>query len=169
MELVRFLLLRSRRVLILAVMFGFVSGAINSGVLALVNTAIFRHGAASSALFLAFIALCTCAPLARVACEILLARLGQDAVYGLRTELAQQVVAVPLNTLEQFRAHRVLSVLTDDIPSITNMVSTIPLLCINCGVVVSCLAYMGWLDWKLLLAVLGVMAVGIGTDRKSVV
>lgn len=168
MELIRFLLARSRRTLILSVTFGFLSGAFNSGLLALVNAAISHYRELSVVLPLLFVALCVLAPLTRVVSELLLVRLGQNAIYTLRTELAAQVVAVPLQRLERAGFHRILSVLTDDVPSISNIVSIIPLLCINLGVVGSCLIFMGWLDWKLLLIVLGFMIAGIVTYQLGV-
>ena len=42
-----------------------------------------------------------------------------------------------------------LAVLLEDIPSITSLLSAIPLLCINFAVVIACLVYMSWLSPKL--------------------
>jgi putative ATP-binding cassette transporter len=93
--------------------------------------------------------------------EMLLVSLGQNAVFSLRIELAQQVLSVPMRQLEQVGPHRILSVLTDDVPNVANAVTAIPLLSINAGVVIGSLGYMGWLEWKLLAVVLGFMALGI--------
>jgi putative ATP-binding cassette transporter len=98
----------------------------------------------------------------------LLTRLGQNAIFTLRTELARQALGVPLQKIEEAGAHRILSVLTDDIPILTGMISTVPVLFINIGVVASCLIYMGWLKGKLLLALLGVMFLGIATYQLAV-
>jgi len=168
MELIRFLIARSRRTLILAVAFGLAGGAANSALLAFLNVAISHRAAVSLRLIFLFIVLCAIAPAVRVISELLLIRLGQQVVYSLRTQLSREVLAVPLRRLEEVGPHRILSVLTDDVPAITNMVSTIPVLCINTGVVVSCLVYMGWLNWKLLGAVLGVVALGIVTYQLGV-
>lgn len=161
MQLLQFLLARSRRILWLAIGFGLLSGAFNSGLLALANVAISRPERKAAWLLPVFIGLCILAPLTRMASEIQLVSLGQESIFALRTELARQVLAVPLRKLEQVGSHRILSVLTDDIPNIANVVTAIPLLSINAGVVVGSLCYMGWLEWKLLLVVLGFMVVGI--------
>jgi putative ATP-binding cassette transporter len=163
MQLLQFLLARSRRSLWLAIGFGILSGVFNSGLLALANAAISRPERKSAVLLAAFIGLCVLAPLTRMVSEIRLVSLGQESVFALRTELARQVLAVPLRKLEQVGPHRILSVLTDDIPNIANVIIAIPLLSINAGVVVGSLCYMGWLEWKLFLVVLGFMVLGISS------
>lgn len=167
-ELIRFLFARSRPVFIFTVIFGCLSGITNAGMLAVVNAALFRCHADARALLIVFIALCVLAPLTRVVSELLLTRLGQNAVFALRTELARQVLRVPLQKIEEAGTHRILSVLTDDIPILTGMISSVPVLFINIGVVTSCLVYMGWLKWKLLLALLAVIVLGITTYQLAV-
>jgi putative ATP-binding cassette transporter len=168
MGLFRFLLARSGRTLVVAIGAGLVSGALNSSLLALVNFAILHQEGINFALIIAFAALCVFSALARVTSELLLVRMGQSTVCSLRIELSRQVLSVPLRQLEQVGGHRVLSVLSDDIPNIINMVVVIPVLCINASVVAGCLVYMGWLHWKLLMVVLGLMAVGILTYQMGV-
>lgn len=161
MRLVRFLLARSRHTLFMAVGFGLLTGALNSTLLALVNVAIWRQRTDHRWLLLAFISLCLVTPIVRVASELLIVKLGQRSVFALRTELCRQVLAVPLRALENVGFHRILSVLTEDVPAITNVVVLIPLLCVNAGVVGSCIVYMGFLNWKLLVTVLALMVAGI--------
>jgi putative ATP-binding cassette transporter len=168
MHLFQFLLARSRQTLVLAIGFGFLSGGFNAGMLALTNAAISSVSRRSGIYLLAFIGLCVLAPLTRMISEILLISLGQDAVLALRVELSRQMIEVPLDRLEQVGSHRVLSVLTDDVPSIASAVTFIPVLSINAGVITGSLCYMGWLEWRLLLAVLGFMAVGIITYQAGV-
>ncbi|HEX4603313.1 MAG TPA: cyclic peptide export ABC transporter [Candidatus Angelobacter sp.] len=168
MQLILFLLARSRQTLSLAIAFGFLSGGFNAGMLALTNAAIAIPSRRSGIYLAAFIGLCVLAPLARMFSEILLVSLGQDAVFRLRKELSRQMIEVPLDRLEQVGSHRVLSVLTDDIPNIANAVAYIPVLSINAGVIVGSLCYMGWLEWRLLAAVLAFMALGIVTYQAGV-
>ena len=56
-----------------------------------------------------------------------------------------------------------MTALTDDIPTITNTLVTLPLLGINIAVVLGGLVYLGWLSPLTLLAVLGFMVIGIVT------
>lgn len=159
---------RSRRTLWLAIGFGVLSGAFNAGLLALANAAISNPARRAGVFLVGFVGLCVLAPLTRMVSEVLLVLLGQDAVFGLRTELAKQILTVPLRQLEQVGPHRVLSVLTDDVPSIAQVVTYIPVLSINAGVIAGSLCYMGWLNWKLLAAMLAFMAVGIWTYQMGV-
>ena len=168
MEIIRFLLARSRAILLITIVLGGVSGAMNAGMLALLNSAVFRNPGKAIALLPIFIALCVIAPLTRVISELLLMKLGQDAIYALRTEIARQILTVPLRWLEQNGTHRILSMMTDDLYNLTGMVAVIPVLCVNLGVVGSCLIYMGWLKWQLLAAILGLMGLGIFTYRFGV-
>lgn len=168
MGLLGFLLARSGRTLAVAIVAGLVSGALNSSLVALVNFAILHQEGVHVRLAAAFAGLCAFAALARVVSELLLVRMGQNTVCSMRIELSRQVLSVPLRQLEQLGGHRILSVLSDDIPNITNMVAAIPVLSINASVVAGCLVYMGWLQWKLLLAVLGLVAVGILTYQWGV-
>jgi putative pyoverdin transport system ATP-binding/permease protein len=167
-ELIRFLFARSRRIFVLTVVFGCLSGITNAGMLAVVNASLFRQRESSGSLLITFIVLCAIAPLTRVVSELLLAKLGQNAIFTLRTELARQVLRVPLPDIEQAGVHRILSVLTDDIAILTGMVSTVPVLFINMGVIVSCLAYLGGLKWQLVMALLALMALGISTYQLAV-
>jgi putative ATP-binding cassette transporter len=161
MKLIAFLLKYSRRVVLLAVLAGIVGGACNTGVLALINASLNGGANSPSRLILAFIGLCVTLALTRTISEVLLARLGQGALFDLRMQLSRQILAVPLRRLEEVGAHRLLAALTEDLPTITNVVNMIPVICINIAVVIACLIYMGWLSWFLLLAVIGLILVGV--------
>lgn len=166
--MIRFLLARSRPVLFLTILFGGLSGVMNTAMLALLNSALFRPAGSTGWLLGMFIVLCAVAPLTRVLSELLLMKLGQDAIFSLRTEMVRQVLAVPLRWLEQNGTHRILSMLTDDLSHLAEVVALVPVLCVNIAVVVSCFIYMGCLKWQLLLAVLGFMALGVATYRFGV-
>ncbi len=167
MQLLRLLLNRSRRTLVLAIALGLISGGLNSSLLALANAVIVSR-AKSMHVLPAFAGLCLMAMLARIASETLLAFMGQDAIFALRTQLSSQVLAEPLRQLEQIGPNRILSVLTDDVPSIAGVIGAIPLICINAGVVLGCLGFMAWLQWKLLVAVLAFMMVGVLTYQLGI-
>lgn len=143
MDLIRFLYEQSRRMLLGAISAGIVTGIANVGLLAIVGSAVGKTG---RALLPAFLVFCLVAPLARVISETILVYLVQDALVALRAELARRVLAVPLAAIEQLGTHRIVSAFTDDITRLSNSVALIPVLCINTGAILSCLAYMAWLD-----------------------
>lgn len=161
MKLIDFLMRHSRRSFLLAVLTGILSGACNTGLLAVINAALGQPRSALLKLAIVFLGLCAFAPLARAASELLLIYLGQGALYELRIQLSRQILGVPLRQLEALGAHRLMAVLTDDVPNITNLISAIPLLCVNIAVVATSLVYMGWLYGTFLLTTLVAMAVGV--------
>lgn len=168
MRVIYFLMRYSRRTLVLAILAGIISGAANTGLLTVIN-AMLHNQARRTQLAVFFIVLCLMVPLARIASELLLTRLGQGALFKLRMDLSRQILRVPLRRLEELGPHRLLTALTEDIPTITNIVNLIPIVCINAAVAVTCLIYMGWLSWPMLLAVLVALALGIVTYQLPVV
>ncbi|MDQ3918033.1 MAG: cyclic peptide export ABC transporter [Acidobacteriota bacterium] len=168
MKLLSFFVKYSRGTVILAIIAGVVSGACNTGLLAIINSALRRQDSRLVLLWW-FIALCLLLPLTRFISEILLTKLGQGALYDLRMRLSRQILAAPLRHLEELGPHKVLATLTEDVPAITGAVLIIPLLCINAAVVIGCLIYLGWLSWVLLLAVLFFMAVGIASYQLPII
>src|SRR5205823_3183345 len=102
-------------------------------------------------------------PLTRFSSEVLLTRLGQEAMYRSRMKLCRQVLAAPLRHLETVGPARLLTTLTDDIPNIINALNVIPVLCVNAALVLGCLVYMGTMSWLLFAIVLGFMIVGIAS------
>jgi putative ATP-binding cassette transporter len=168
MKLLHFLMGRSRRTVLLALLVGVVSGGSNMALIALINAAL-RGGEPTTALVWAFVALCITLPLAKFASELLLTDLGQGALLQLRLQLSRQVVAAPLRYLEELGSHRLLATLVEDVPVVTNALLAIPILCINIAIVAAGLIYLGWLSPLLLAFVLLFVAVGVVTYQLPVV
>lgn len=169
MKLFLFLIHYSRRTAILAILAGIISGASSTGMLAVINASLRGTGPSPARLVWVFVALCLILPLARFFSESLLIRLGQGALLELRMRLCRQILATPLRHLEEFGAHRLLASLTDDVPTITNALLAIPVICINVAVFAGGLVYLGWLSGWVLLFVLGFMALGITSYQLAVI
>jgi putative pyoverdin transport system ATP-binding/permease protein len=163
MKIFSFLLRYSPRSVVFAVFAGVVSGACNAGLLAIFTAALRGDASSRATLVRGFVALCLFLPLTRFVSEVVLTRLAQDALFDLRMQLSRQITAASLRRLEELGPHRLLTGLTDDIPTITNTLVAIPLLCINAAVVVGGLVYLGWLSVTVLLAVLGCLLLGVVT------
>lgn len=163
MSLIKFFLQHSRKIVILSLLAGVVSGACNAVLLAVTNALLKRSNGSGDLLVVIFAGLCILLPLARFSSEILLSTLGQSALFTLRTGLIRQMLAAPLRHLEQLGPHRLLAALTDDVPQITNSILIIPVICVNATVVIGCLVYMGIMSPLLLAIVLGFMVLGIMT------
>ena len=140
---------------------GVIAGLASTGLLAVVNAKLARSGAPAAGLAWAFVGLCIVLPLARFASQYFLAVLSQGIIFDLRMSLSRRILAAPLRALEEVGPAPLLAALTEDIGAITAAMTTVPLLCLQATVVVGCLAYLGWLSWKLLLIVLVAVAVGV--------
>lgn len=160
MKVIGFLLRTSRGVMILAIVAGIVSGASSTGLLALINGALAKESSRAELLPM-FLALCLIVPLSRTLAELLLAHLGQETILRLRMDLSRGVLRLPLRRLEEIGPHRILSTLTDDVPTVTNVVGQVPVLCINAAIFIGGLIYLAWLSGPIFLGVLVLMAVGI--------
>src|SRR5690349_1785340 len=147
MRLFTFMMKYSRGIVVLSIIAGLISGAANTGLVALVHN-ILQVGKNRPEFFvLAYIGLCLLLPLARFSSQILLTHLSQKAIFELRLQMSRQILAAPLRRLEEVGSARIMSSLTDDIFIITNTLSSIPVLCMQVAVVVGCLVYMAWLSW----------------------
>ena len=169
MKIIYFMMRYSRRLLLLAVIAGIISGAANTALLAVINSALNQAQSQVMNLALVFVGLCVLVPVTRIVAELLLAHLGQGALYQLRMDLSRQILGVPLRKLEEVGVHRLMAALTDDVPTITNIVTVIPILCINIAVALSCLIYMSWLSWPLFFAVMAIIVIGIISYQLPVV
>jgi putative ATP-binding cassette transporter len=143
------------------VLAGVAGGVSNTILIALINSALGAVGSAPARAVWGYAALCLVLALTRFVSGALLVRITQKAVCDLRVNLCRQILAAPLRLLEQLGPHRLFATLTNDVPSVTNALVILPLLCMNITVLLGCLGYLGWLSWRLLLGVLAVMVVGI--------
>jgi putative pyoverdin transport system ATP-binding/permease protein len=174
-KVLRFLLRFSRRIPFARGMFaailatGILSGIANAGLIALINAKLSRPGAGTTSLAWGFLGLCLLLPACRFLSEILLVRLTQKVVLDVRMHLCRGILSVPLRQLEGIGAARVLAALTDDVGSITGALVSIPVFFMNLTMVIGGLAYLGWLSWWVLLAVLAAMVVGIASYQYPII
>jgi putative ATP-binding cassette transporter len=87
----------------------------------------------------------------------------------LRLRLTRSILAAPLRQLEKLGPHRLLATLTNDINVIVDSITGLPTLLMHLAVVVSCLAYLGWLSPRVLLEVFGFLVLGILTYQIPVI
>lgn len=168
MRIIAFFLRHSRKAVFLSMITGLFSGICNAALLGVINAEL-KAGHPTRLLLWSFGGLCVLLPLTRFSSEVLLSRLGQEAMYRLRMKLCQQVLAAPLRHLEQLGPAKLLTTLTDDIPNIIAAVNVLPLLCVNAALVIGCLVYMGTLSWLLFAVVLGFMIVGIASYQLPII
>jgi putative ATP-binding cassette transporter len=95
-------------------------------------------------------------PCFRFLSQILLINLSQSSLVELRMQLSERLLRAPLRQLEAIGAARLLATLTSDIGMIVDALMAVPVLLMHATLVLSCFAYLGWLDWRLLLEVVAV-------------
>jgi len=148
----------------LMIVFAAVSGAIaglgSTALIAVIN-ALLAGSSSKRVLLWEFIALCIVIPVAGFVSQALLTMITARAARDLRLQLAHQVLAAPYRLIEELGIHKLMATITDDIPSVTAAITSMPLLCTQFAIVMGCLVYLGWLSWPLLLVVLGYMVVGL--------
>lgn len=160
MKLVAFLLRSSPGTVSLAVLSGVVAGISNTGLLIIINSVLSQVGTPRNTLAWSFALLCLAMLFSRGASWIFLIRLAHRVTFKLRLDLSARILAAPLHHLEKLGAARLLATLTDDVAVIANALTATPVLCVHVVVVVTCLAYLGWLSWPVLLGVFGFLAFG---------
>lgn len=168
MKIISFFLQHSRKAVFLSVLAGFLSGVCNAALLAVITNAL-KAGHPTAGLLWSFGGLCVLLPLTRFSSEVLLTKLGQQAMYQLRMKLCRQVISAPLRHLEALGPARLLATLTDDIPTLINTLNIIPVLCVNTALVLGCLIYMGILSWFLLGIVMFFLVLGIVSYQLPVI
>ncbi len=160
LKLLGYLLRHSRKLLLLYLLAGTITGFANVGLLALINATLAGRADRFTLLW-SFVGVCLLIGIARTCSELMLAYLGEGTIASMRMQLAQQVLAVPLRQLEEVGPHRVLSTLTDDIPTISNVMRMLPVLTFNAAILLGALIYLGWMSWQAFLVMLVLMALGI--------
>lgn len=161
MKLVAFLLRSSLGTVSLAVLAGIVAGISNTGLLIIINSALSKSDTSQNTLIWSFAALCLAMLVSRAAAWIFLVQLAHRVTFKLRLELSARILAAPLQHLEKLGAPRLLATLTDDVSVIASALIATPMLAVHIVVVITCLAYLGWLSLPALLGVFGFLIVGV--------
>lgn len=165
MEMIPFLLRRSRWVLISSMLAGLAAGSGGVGLIAVINSALDRKQSSIPDLGWLFAALCALLLLARVTSAILLMRLGQNVILDLRIELSRAVLSAPLARLQKLGPARILTCLTQDISTLAEAFQWLPMLSVNATIVAGCLFYLGQLSGMFLTVVVTTIFIGISGFR----
>lgn len=160
LKLMSFLLRDAPGIVILAIIGSILAGVTNTAILGVLAAALSQQSASPRTLLWSFVGLCLLMFISRAASLSLLTRLTLSSTLRLRMRLCRQVLFAPLRKLEELGPHRILANITEDIPVMTVALATLPVLCMQIAIVVACLAYMGWLSWRLLTGILVYLGIG---------
>jgi putative ATP-binding cassette transporter len=162
MNFLSFVLKQSRGMVALSVLAGMAGGMSGVGLIALIQAELSRETATARTLGLAFAGLCVVMTLTRAVANATMVRLAQGAVSRLWVHMGRALLDVPLARFEALDRAAVLAVLTEDVETVAGALVSIPMLCINATIVVSCFAFVVWLSpplfaWGLAIAVAGLV------------
>src|SRR5215831_16479574 len=160
MRVLKFIWCKCRGMMLLTPLIAMLSGACNAGLVALVSRALAKEDPTTRAFVWSFVALGLAKLATNFVSQALLASFSQGAVAQLRRDLMRKILSVPLRDLEQIGTPRILVGLTDDVFNITQALLAIPIITVNVAMLLGGAAYLGWLSWKILLAVCGLIIVG---------
>jgi putative ATP-binding cassette transporter len=160
LKLLIYFLRHSRRLLVLYLLAGSIAGFSNVGLMAIINATLTGRANRSTLLW-SFVGVCLLIACARTGSELMLIYMGEGTVAAMRMHLSQRVIAIPLRRLEEIGPHRVLSTLTDDIPTITAVIRSLPILTSHVMLLVGALIYLGAISWQAFLILVVLLALGI--------
>ncbi|WP_164021361.1 cyclic peptide export ABC transporter [Pyxidicoccus trucidator] len=161
MKLILILLRTSKRLALLTVLFGMLSGAASASLVALINNVLTRSPDISLTSFaLPFMGMALLALLTRMASQFLLSQLQQEILMDMRLRLSRHLLTTSLRNLEESGSHRMLNSIIQDTVTLGQGVSQLPEVFINIAIATGGLIYLAWLSWPLFLVILAFVVLG---------
>jgi len=151
--------------IVLAVVTSSVAGVSYTMLIALIKRALKGDLTSQPKVVWIFFAFCLAIPICGFASQMVLLYLTSKASYELRIQLSRQILAAPLRQLERLGPPRLLATITQDIGSVIELVTVLPQMLTQLAMMMGCVVYLGWLSWRLLLIMLGCMAIGLLTHQ----
>jgi putative pyoverdin transport system ATP-binding/permease protein len=126
---------------IVATALGGLSGVATAWLLAVINRA-FHSIEPMSSLLLNFTGLAIVVLVGEITSDVSNAYIGQNVVAMLRKELTDKVMSAPIDSLEEFKVHRVIAALNQDIDTISNFTFAFSSMAIALSVTLGCIVYL---------------------------
>lgn len=139
---------------------GIASGLSTTALLATLNLTLNAADGPNSHLIATFAGLCLLVMACSTSSNLIINYIGQHIILQLRQRLAKQVLLAPITQLEQFRSHRLIPILVNDVGTISQFVLDIAPLIVSFAITVGCLSYLAYLSWQVLLLTLLTVAIG---------
>lgn len=154
------LLKRLWPVTLLATTMGAASGIATAALLAVTNRALHDGAAALPTLMWSFAGLCALALSGEIISDIGNNLVGQRVIAMLRKDLCAKIMAAPIGQIEQFRSHRLVTALNQDIDTISSFSFMFSSLAIASATIAGCLGYLAVLSPGMLTLALAAIALG---------
>src|ERR1041384_2504365 len=153
----------ARSMIAVAILTSFIAGVGYTLLIALIKGALSGGLLSQSTVIWPFVTFCLAIPICGFTSQLVLLYLTSKAGYELRIQLSRQILASPLRDLETLGPAKLLATVTQDISSVIELVTFLPQMLTQLAMMLGCLVYLGWLSWKLMLIMLGFMAIGLLT------
>ena len=127
---------------LLSAVMGSISGIAAAALLATINDALHSDAGALWHGLAAFAALCLLTLIGEIVSDIGTNVVGQRAIAHLRQDLCARVLTAPIDRIEQYRVHRLITALNTDVDTVSNLVFLFSPLAIAAAVTTGCLAYL---------------------------
>lgn len=152
---------RLKILLYLTILTSVLSGIGNTVLLAIINDVI-HHPDFTVKILWTFIGLCLAVPIARSLSEALLNMFSMRVITDMQTHFCFNLLATPQQVLEEQGSAKITPIIAEDLKVLADSLLAFIMICLHGSVVASCLGYMGWLSWKLLIFLVAVLVVGVG-------
>jgi putative pyoverdin transport system ATP-binding/permease protein len=159
MNVLKFIFKTSWLNILIATISGSISGVATARVITLVNQAIDRQ--TNLIEVLSYFGLVLLALGMGMISQFVLISLAQKAIYQLRLKISRNILASPLEHLENLGENRLLATLTDDVRVLTHAVAAIPSVCIELATIIGCLAYLVLLSDRVFIATIAIATLAI--------
>jgi len=164
MRIFRFLFSYSPKFIFLATAIGIIGGLASTAVLAIINTHL-REVTTGARDILKFFILCLIILLSNMAARVCIAGLSQWSSFDLRLQLGRKWIGTPLIELERKGSDRMMAAITTDVNRLAESMHVLPGMCLDLTVIVTCLGYLAYLSWWMLVVMVGFIAVALVTRR----
>jgi len=155
----------ARALIVVGILTSFSAGVGYTALIALIKGALADGLLSQTNVIWPFMALCLVIPICGFTSQLVLLYLTSKAGYELRIQLSRQILASPLRQLETLGPAKLLATVTQDIGSVIELVTVLPQMLTQLAMMAGGLVYLGSLSWKLMLMMLGFMAIGLLTHQ----
>ncbi|MGB8840854.1 MAG: ATP-binding cassette domain-containing protein, partial [Aliidongia sp.] len=159
-ELINILERRSRWLLISGVFAGLIAGLSYAGLVGIINQGVLDTASGAS-LGLELIAVCAVHIAMRQASTRIILELSQSLLCELRIDLCRRILASPQEKLRTLGKHRLLPILTHDVDTLSDGYEALIGIFRNAVVIITCLCYLGWQYFPLLLIFGVILSIGM--------
>ncbi|MFT4102391.1 MAG: cyclic peptide export ABC transporter, partial [Burkholderiaceae bacterium] len=135
--------------MVLSALTGVGAGAATVALLAVINRVLSGGSEMTGEVLLSFVGLCGAALAGRAISNVSTNRIGQRLVGEVRLNLARKILSAPIDTLERYRTHRLMPVLTQDVDMISDVIFDLAATLVAAVTVAGCLGYLAYLSPRL--------------------